>query len=247
MSQAIIEKKAIEFRQRCGLDDQSPIVAESLLYRLGVIAVFKPLGDGFSGMCVKVTSPKTERFVLINSSMFTGKQNFTLCHELYHLFVQKSFTSMICSTGRFDRKTGEEYNADLFAAYILMPETGIKSMIPVEEYSKNKITLSTVLKIEQYFGCSRTALLYRLKQLAFIDGVRYEELKWGVKRGAIEHGYNTYLYEPGNHNKIIGDYGTIARKLFQEDVISESHYYQLLLDLGINIDQLERFPNVEEG
>jgi hypothetical protein len=43
---------------------------------------------------------------------------------------------------------------------------------------------------------------------------------------------------------VIGDYGTICKKLFEEEKISESHYYNLMNDIGINIDQ--KFEENEE-
>jgi len=36
---------------------------------------------------------------------------------------------------------------------------------------------------------------------------------------------------------MIGDYGTLCKKLFEEEKISESHYFNLMQDIGVNIDQ----------
>lgn len=119
-------------------------------------------------------------------------------------------------------------------------------MIPDEELKKNKITISTILKIEHYFTCSRNALLYRLKDLGIIDGAGYENYKTGIKLSALHHGYNTNLYEGGNHNLVIGDYGSIARGLFVNNKISESYYHSLLLDLGMDINKIERLESGEE-
>lgn len=249
MHSFVLEKKATEFRNIYGLGSNDSIRLKSLLYKLNVLTVFKPLNSNFSGMAIKVTNGKeeeTKRFILINSSKSLGAQHFTICHELYHLFIQRQFTSMVCTTGLFRKTDGEEYNADLFAAYLLMPETAIKSIIPDDELGKNKISLKTILKIEQYFSCSRAALLVRLKQLGIIDGSHYDRFASNVKRSALEHGYSTDLYEPGNHNQVVGDYGTIARELFDKEKISESHYFSLLLDLGMNVDELEKLDNGEE-
>ena len=49
------------------------------------------------------------------------------------------------------------------------------------------------------------------------------------------NGYYTELYEPGNEGKVIGDYGTIAKALFDKDRISEGHYLSLMKDIGIDI------------
>ena len=237
-----IEKKAIAFRQQNGLSSTEPIRLKSLLLKNNVLTIFKPLSSSFSGMAVKVAD---HRFVLINTEQSIGKQHFTIGHELYHLFVQENFTSQTCKTGTFDEKDIEEYRADWFAAFLLLPEDGILQMIPDEELSnKGKISLQTVLKIEHYFSVSRRALLYRLLKLGFIDEKSYEFYKGGIMRGALQNGYPTNLYEHGNEKEIIGDYGTLANQLLSSEKISESHYLELMTAIGFNpLEQKEDFEN----
>ena len=87
------------------------------------------------------------------------------------------------------------------------------------------------------------ALLFRLKHLNIIDQSHIEKYSKNIKRGAIEHGYSIDLYEPGNKNLVLGDYGALARELFDQEKISESHYYSLLIDLGMNLDAIEELKN----
>lgn len=247
MSPGILEKKANVFRFQNGLTPQDSIRLKSLLSKLNVLTVFKPLGESLSGMAIKVgESTDTKRFILVNTNKPLGHQHFTICHELYHLYIQTTFTSMVCHTGLFERSGGEEYHADLFASFLLMPQSGIESLIPDDEFPKDKISLQTILKIEQYFSCSRAALLYRLKKLGFLSSEGYDRYNKNVKRSAIEYGYTIDLYEPGNHNQVIGDYGTMAKILFDTGKISESHYFSLLIDLGMNVEEIENL-NHEEG
>jgi len=244
MSNLVIEKKANEFRTLCGLGGNDPIQVRSLLTKLNVITVFKPLGANFGGMSIKVNKDAdTKRFILVNSSRTIGNQNFTIAHECYHLFIQHNFTFSVSPAGLFETKSGDEFNADLFASIFLLPETGIKSLIPDDELRKNKITLKTILKAEQYFASSRLALLYRLKQLEIIDLSHLERFTQDVKRSALEHGYSTDIYEHGNNDLVLGDYGTLARELFDQEKISESHYFSLLFDLGMNIKEIEELQN----
>lgn len=132
------------------------------------------------------------------------------------------------------------------ASFFLLPQAGLECLIPDNEFKKNKISLATILKIEQTFTCSRTALLYRLKTLGIIDGTGYELFNKNIMRSALTYGYSIDLYKAGNHNKVIGDYGTVARALFEKEKISESHYLSLLLDLGMNTEEVERLSNGEE-
>lgn len=56
---------------------------------------------------------------------------------------------------------------------------GLKELTPDKEQGRNKISLATLLKIEQNFGCSRSALLMRLKGLGWISDeafVRYQKM-----------------------------------------------------------------------
>ena len=248
MNNLVVEKKANEFRSQCGLGGNDPIRMRSLLTKLNVITQFKPLGENFGGMSIKVSDgPDTKRFILVNSSRTTCNQHFTIAHECYHLYIQKDFIYSISPVGLFEKRSGEEYNADLFASYLLLPEAGIQSLIPDNELTKNKITLKTILKTEQYFACSRLALLYRLKELEIIDQSHLSSFSTNIKRGALEHGFSTDLYEPGNNNIVLGDYGSVARDLFDREEISESHYFSLLMDLGMNIDEIEDLQNHQNG
>ena len=52
-------------------------------------------------------------------------------------------------------------------------------------------------------------------------------------------GYNASLYIKGNENEVIGDYGLLANRAWEEGLLSESAYYGLLKDLGIDISKLD--------
>ncbi len=240
MIDLLLEKEASGFRSANGLNNNEPIRLKSLLQKGNVLTVFSPLSDNFSGMAIKAEGgEETHRFILINSNQSLGKQHFTICHELYHLYIQPDFSSQVCMTGQFDKKADKyEYNADVFASYLLLPTEGILENIPNEEIIQKKISLKTVLFIENLYSCSRRALLYRLKKLKLITLKEYEEFVIRIKRGAVENGYSTALYEPGNNNLFIGDYGTTAKDLFDQEKISQSHYYTLLTELGIDTGNL---------
>jgi hypothetical protein len=49
---------------------------------------------------------------------------------------------------------------------------------------------------------------------------------------ARQYGYETFLYQPGNEDLVIGDYVEKARRLFEEEKISEGHYIELLNKVG---------------
>jgi Zn-dependent peptidase ImmA (M78 family) len=250
MNELVLEKAAYSFRLDHGLNNNDPIRFKSLLQKINVISVFAPLTDNFSGMALKAKSEgekeSFERFMLINSNQSLGKQHFTICHELYHLYIQPNFTSQVCKTGLFDKKADKnEYSADVFASFLLLPTEGLLENIPNEELQKAKITLRTILFIENFYSCSRRALLYRLKKMQLIKSTEYELYTKNIIRGAIENGYQTEIYEQGNHNIVIGNYGSMARELYEKEKISQSHYYTLLTDLGIDISKINETINGE--
>lgn len=247
MINLLLEKEASKFRSEKGLNNNEPIRLKSLLQKANIITVFSPLTDNFSGMAIKAEQDaETLRFILINSNQSLGKQHFTICHELYHLYIQPDFSSQVCITGKFDKKADKnEYNADVFASYLLLPTEGILENIPNDEIVQKKISLKTILFIENLYSCSRRALLYRLKNLGLISSKEYDGFIINIKRGALENGYSAALYEPGNNNLFIGDYGAIAKDLFDQGKISQSHYYTLLADLGIDIGKLNEMQDDE--
>lgn len=244
MSPLVLEKYAAQFRAENGFSNKESIHLKSLLHKLGVLAVFRPLEMDISGMAIKVAD--SNRFMLINTARTLGHQYFTICHELYHLFIQRDFNYHVCQVGLFDKKDKEEYHADIFAAKFLIPEEGILAMVPDAELASSKITLATVLRIEQYFSCSRKALLNRLAEMKLIDKTQAQEYAVNVRASAMKHGYSVKLYEKDGQNEVIGDYGDVARKLFERGRISESHYYGLLEDIGLDFSVLGSNGNETE-
>lgn len=233
-NEKILEAKANQFRRKLGFSTENSIDLEKFLLTLGVLTVYKSLESQFSGMALKTND---NLFMLINSALPVGRQNFTIGHELYHLFVQSDFSFQMCNAGKFDKKDKEEYNADIFSSYFLMPEAALIKQIPEKELGWGEtISLATIIKMEHYFGVSRAALLVRLSKGKYIHYDDYKCYLKGVIKSAVEHGYSAELYERNDVEKVIGDYGTKVKALFDVDKISESHYHSLMLDIGLDID-----------
>lgn len=225
----IIDQQVTEFRQSIGLSDSMAVNLKSLLLKLNVLTVYRPLSKTFSGMSLK--SPSGEKFMLINSNQPKGRQHFTIAHELYHLFIEKNPVPHNC--GAESNKSESEQCADAFALRFLMPYNAILQMIPAVEL-KGKISLATVIRMEHYFSVSRKAILNRLYDTKFISRQQRDTLlMYPPMRTAQEYGYDTSLYLPGNENLVIGDFGEKARKLYDEEKISEGHYRELLNKIGV--------------
>lgn len=225
----LIDRQVSEFRQAVGLSDMQSVNLKSLLLKLNVLTIYRPLSKDFSGMSLK--SPKGERFMLINSNQPRGRQHFTIAHELYHLYIEQNPIPHNCYAER--TKSESEQCADAFALRFLMPYSAILQMIPPEEM-KGKVSLATVIRMEHYFSVSRQAILNRLCDTKFISRAEREALLlYSPMRTAREYGYDTALYLPGNENLVIGNFGAKARKLYDEGKISEGHYRELLNKIGV--------------
>lgn len=218
------EELAKQFRVNNGFSLTEPISLKSLLRKLNILTAFRPLSGDFCGMSLKSYSGLM--FILINENQTRGRQRFTIAHELYHLFYDNNPQPSICQLNSKDKS---EANADLFASALILPENGIRSFLSTEEILHKKVKLATVIKIEQYYSSSRSALLNRLKSLRIISQAQYEALSQiSVIESAKQYGYDTSLYRSCNKGLVIGDFGEKARLLFEDEKISEGHYNELL-------------------
>ncbi|WP_262709889.1 ImmA/IrrE family metallo-endopeptidase [Hymenobacter metallicola] len=227
-----------KFRQEHGLELGSPVDLEPLLKQLQVRTVFKPLDSSFSGMAMKYAN---KSYMLVNSDHSRGKQNFTIAHELYHLFIQHNFVPHASQAGRFGSQTDpEERNADWFAALLLMPASYIYVVASEagEMEPRIQLTLPTVVKLEQDFQCSRQALLVRLENLRLITAAQKEEWAQSPAASARQFDYPTDLYRSTPQREAIGDYVALASRLFDKERLSETHYAGLLADFGVDIHSL---------
>lgn len=246
LSDKVLEMKAYSFRKRYGIEADAAIDYPKLLTSLNVITFYSnKMGDDFSGMAYKA---KDDRFMMINSKHLLCRQHFTIGHELYHLFEQEDFKCPVCNTGTFLKENREEYNADMFSSFLLMPEAGIMSRIPEAELAwGGRISLATVIKLEQYFGVSRLAMLKRLDKMNLLKPGDFNMYRRDVNKSALEHGYPTDLYKSTDVEMVVGDYGARAKELFDQQLISESHFHNLMKDIEIDIDKVEPDEQAERA
>ncbi len=217
------EALAVKFRAQFGIAPNEPINVKTLLRKLGITTIYRPLSDDSFGISCKSKSGKM--FMLVNCKSTRGRQHFTIAHEFYHLFYDENPTPHMCSV----TTTGEERNANMFASALLLPRGGVLDMLSADEISNHKVELATILRMEQFFGVSRYNLAIRLKEIGIIKQAQVDSLlSISVKESARAYGYDVSLYEPGNDNIQIGDFGEKARRLYESGKISEGHYYELL-------------------
>ena len=242
MNKLLLENLANQLRTReLQISLFEPFSVHKALRATGILCSFRPLDDDISGMAIRIQHEgelKAHRFMLINTNDIYCKQRFTACHEFYHLIFQENFTKSVDDSKYISNIEREERHANIFASYLLLPEAGLKMLAPVEEQRKDRITLGTILKLEQHFRCSRITLLLRLKELGWISEDYVNMYSENVKRSAAEYGYNTSLYEPTGNKEVCGDYNIKARSLFDKGLISRSKYVSLIDDMQLNKEVL---------
>lgn len=224
-----IEQLAIKMRVDAGLNQTEPIHAKTLLRKLGVLTMYRPLSEKACGLSMRSADGKM-KFMLINSRNSRGRQHFTICHELFHLYYDENPKPHVCGTPGLE-KDPSEINANSFASALLLPQEGVLQEIPVGEIKGQCISMATMLRLEQLFEVSHQSLCYRLRHLKLITEAELQQQKENsqqIQTIATAYGYDTTLYKEGNAGLVIGDFGEKAKKLFDAERISEGHYVELL-------------------
>ncbi|MEL7568220.1 MAG: ImmA/IrrE family metallo-endopeptidase [Dehalobacterium sp.] len=226
-----LSNKAFSIRKKLGEDNTSPIDIFALVYALENVTLVKyPLGEKISGACLK---NNTSTVIAVNSGMSIGRQRFSLAHELYHLYFDEDMISKICPN-KIGGGNQTEKSADQFASYLLMPPAALYEKIQeIKSVAKRNLTIKDVIKLEQYFGVSRQAMLFRLQEEGELSQSDAAGMQKDVILTAAKLGYDISLYKPTPETENKGTYGHYikqAENLLQSDVISTGKYEELLLD-----------------
>lgn len=221
------EDLAKKFRTDNGYSTSEPIIIKTLLMKLRILTMFRPLSENAYGLSTR-SADKEDKFILVNSESSRGRQHFTIAHELYHLFIDENPQPHICrKDGKKDRT---EIMADAFASALLMPIEGVIKAVPNEEIVNRSVSLATVFSLEQYFRVSHQSMLYRLRRLGLIsEDILQSMLSIKIREVAPLYGiFDMSLYDKGNEGVFLSDYGIRVKHLFDKEKISESHYIQLM-------------------
>lgn len=224
-----LNAKAQELRVRLGEDANSPVDIFSLVSHIDKLTlVFYPLGENISGMCVR---DDEIQLIAINSTMSYGRQRYSLAHELYHLFFDDSTGYNICSK-KLDPKSENEKCADQFASYFLAPYVSLKA-VSKRIAGGSPIALEHIIAIEQYFGMSHQAMLWRLVSEGYLTTDQLDQYRHGITAKARNLGYDDKLYRPMPaelQKKTYGHYLKQVEELRQKDLVSPGKIDELLID-----------------
>ena len=230
---AMLMTQAEMVRKNLGEDSGSPVDIFALAQYINKLTiVFYPFGNNISGMCVK--GYQGNDLVAINSAMTLGRQRFTMAHEFYHLFVDETKKTTVCNM-KLNTGKETEKSADMFASYFLMPNSALLPIAKAlaDENNDKMLSLNDVIRIEQYFGMSHQAVVYRLMHTKYLGEKGKDFLNCPVRAKAEALGYSSALYRPLPENKkymTFGNYIKQAESVIERELVSYGKYEELLLD-----------------
>lgn len=227
-----LSNKASSLRKRLGEDGESPIDIFKLVQNIeNLTLIFYPFGKNISGVCYK---GENSSVIAINSDMSIGRQRFSLAHELYHLYFDDNVANTVSpiTIGSSDET---EKRADQFASYFLIPSSSLYELVEnkKKDVKKKYFTVEDVISMEQFYGVSHKAMIYRLLSEGYLKNEQLKEMERGIIEKARKLGYDTTIYHPALDNKktrVIGRYITLAEEVLEKDMISQGKYEGILLD-----------------
>ncbi len=171
--------EALRARQRVGLALTDPANAIDLAEKLGIQVWFQALPSA-EGVLIRAPHP----IIQLSSLRPAGRMNFTCAHELAHYWFNHPGHIGAADNGPVLRENNDdEYQANMFAAYLLMPKTTVQFGFAQRGAKPDSASPLTVLTIATWLGVGYTTLIYHLR---FNLGLITEErarvlLRWGPK------------------------------------------------------------------
>jgi Zn-dependent peptidase ImmA (M78 family) len=188
-------KRALQARERFGLDDVSPVLCVLTLVeeqaRLPV--AIGALPDDIAGALYRNGAGA---LVWVNGKQSLERQRFTIAHELGHVCCGHE-RPVVDTTARIFGGSGDpnEVQANAFAAQLLAPRDGVRAVLDGQP------TLEDVVRIAARFGISTIAALYRLKTLNLVNERRGDQLQREIADG-IHRDVWKYLDPPTLHDAL---------------------------------------------
>jgi len=151
---------ALRLRIELGLGDAGISDLVGIIERkLGIDVAIEPLGDGPAGLLILCADEVA--LALVNGDHPTGRQHFTLAHEIGHFVLGDVEPFYLEDESHVDMAV--ERRADAFAIEFLMPAVGVKRFV-----GSSAVDEHAVIDGMLAFGVSRDAYVIRLHSLGLI-------------------------------------------------------------------------------
>lgn len=154
-------KKALDIRKAVKRDKKEPVCVYDVGDRLGLEIRFVDNMPSMEGMY-----SKSLNLILVSSLRPYGRQAFTCAHELgHHVFghgehITNNDLTSLSDNSRFSQ---EEFLANQFASFLLMPKSAIDFAFTNRKLQPNTCNEENIFAIAGYFGVGYTTLIYHMR------------------------------------------------------------------------------------
>jgi len=258
-------------RQRLSLGSDPIDEVGAALERAGVLALGLQLPHGVSGLTFLNKRAVT---CAINSGDAATRQRFSLAHEYCHALLDLGASPGIVSR-EAQRKDPIEVRADAFAAAFLMPAEGIRGFLarlgkgqrsraatgtevreaestyePRRGSRARDIDIWDVTRLANYFGASRSSVIWRLFNLRLVSAQRRERLfeeqtkGYGKQLATFVGGLDAELEPPKRPRLPPAEQRlfSLAIDAAAADEISRTRLVELLELAGLSEDEIYEIP-----
>jgi Zn-dependent peptidase ImmA (M78 family)/transcriptional regulator with XRE-family HTH domain len=257
---------AADERRRLGLALRPVSDAADLLESEGVRTALLDLPEDVSGLTLM--DPALSLFVVVNRRHSALRRRFSWVHEYAHVLFDRHLRGTLSRASNRDELI--EVRANSFAACFLMPEEGVRDFlsqlgkgqpsrerlevfdgvatVPAEtraEPGSQRVQLYDVVLLAHHFGVSRTAALYRLRNLHLVSQAELEKL---LGEEAAGHGKRSArllgLPEPDHsagreefRSRFLG----LALEAYRREKITRGKLRELAASVRVSGDDLAAF------
>lgn len=149
-------------------------IARPSFQKKGYLILEMPFADDEIGaLCYKGDALG---YIVLNTSLPKVNINFAICHELYHVFYQKSeFRTKVEFANSHYYEYEEEFAANLFAGMLSMPEASFRFMYAKFKNESENNEKDTIIRLMNYYQVPYMAVLIRCYELELPDGESVSE------------------------------------------------------------------------
>lgn len=189
-----MESKVKNFYSFVGMSSDKEVlnimqIARPSLQKKGYLVLEMPFADDEIGaLCYKGDALG---YIVLNTSLPKVNINFAICHELYHVFYQKSeFRTKVEFSNNQYYEHEEEFAANLFAGMLLMPEASFRFMYAKFKEESENDERDTIIRLMNYYQTPYMAVLIRCYELGLPDGNCILGELLNVEQESVEERFN---------------------------------------------------------
>jgi Zn-dependent peptidase ImmA (M78 family) len=186
-----IEAEYYASELRNELELSIPFDLVEVLGMLGIEYRESPLDEGFDGAFIRAD---TLGIIVNNNIMYPTRKRFTIAHEIGHFYIprhqsQQEFKCYKKNIDSFDAKNSLEYEADMFAAELLMPKE-----IFLKDIGKISPKISDIKLLSDKFETSLTSTAIRYvkntDECCALVLMENKNIRWSIRSDSFKFTIN---------------------------------------------------------